>query len=213
MVLSKPEILRHIKEGNIVFDPFDEASVNTSSVDVTLGEWYFREQDPSGGNGTFNIYDRNDVRRVWGSPITAKASSLIYDGIEPRDKIIMLAPGETILAHTREFIGGKRCITTKMQARSSMGRSFIAVCKCAGMGDVGFINRWTMEITNFSTKYHIPLVAGRRIAQIVFFEVEPLDEDYSTDGKYQKGTDLDEVRSAWNPSMMLPRLYDDREVK
>ncbi|MCX8513508.1 MAG: hypothetical protein ORN26_00305 [Candidatus Pacebacteria bacterium] len=43
-----------------------------------------------------------------------------------------MRPGETILAHTNEFIGGRNHITTMMKARSSMGRSFIEVCKCAG---------------------------------------------------------------------------------
>ena len=42
-----------------------------------------------------------------------------------------------------------------MQARSSLGRSYIEVCKCAGMGDVGFCNRWTMEITNNSRSQRI----------------------------------------------------------
>lgn len=59
-----------------------------------------------------------------------------------------------------------------MKARSSLGRNFIEVCKCAGWGDVGYINRWTMEITNNSRYYSIPLVVGRRIAQIVFFDTE-----------------------------------------
>ncbi len=35
---------------------------------------------------------------------------------------------------------------------------------------IGYINRWTMEITNNSRHYAIPLVVGRRVAQIVFFD-------------------------------------------
>lgn len=61
-----------------------------------------------------------------------------------------------------------------MKARSSIGRNFIEVCKCAGWGDVGYINRWTMEITNNSSHYAIPLVVGRRIGQIIFFETGPI---------------------------------------
>ena len=101
----------------------------------------------------------------------------------------MLLPGETILAHTNEFIGGRDCVTTKMKARSSMGRYFIEVCKCAGWGDVGYINRWTMEITNNSKNYIIPLVVGRRIAQMIFFETGPiLEKDYTDTGKYSVQT-------------------------
>ena len=138
-----------------------------------------------------------------------------FDGISPDDKVILLKPGETILAHTNEYIGGKNHITTMMKARSSMGRSFIEVCKCAGWGDVGYVNRWTMEITNNSRNYSIPLVVGRRIAQIIFFETGPiLAADYGeiTDSKYQKSTDLNIIKKTWKPTDMLPKLYKDRDI-
>ena len=135
-------------------------------------------------------------------------------GISPDDKVILLEPGETILAHTNEFIGGKDHITTMMKARSSLGRNFIEVCKCAGWGDVGYTNRWTMEITNNSRHYAIPLVVGRRIAQIVFFETGPIDgADYNSKGKYNSSTDLTKMKKDWHPTMMLPRLYNDRDIK
>ena len=125
-----------------------------------------------------------------------------------------MRPGETILAHTQEFIGGKNHITTLMKARSSTGRNFIEVCKCAGWGDVGYVNRWTMEITNNSKNYIIPLVVGRRIAQIVFFETGPIREkDYAASGKYASSTNLAELKKSWKPEMMLPRLWADRDIK
>jgi dCTP deaminase len=124
-----------------------------------------------------------------------------------------LEPGETILAHTSEFIGGKNHITTMMKARSSMGRNFIEVCKCAGWGDVGYVNRWTMEITNNSRHYAIPLIVGRRIAQIVFFETgHIINNDYSSSGKYQTHQDMKKMKKEWNPSSMLPKLYLDRDI-
>ncbi len=114
-----------------------------------------------------------------------------FIGIDPNDQIILLEPGETILAHTNEFIGGKHHITTMMKARSSLGRNFIEVCKCAGWGDVGYTNRWTMEITNNSSHYSIPLVVGRRIAQIIFFETGPIiNDNYTKTGKYQSSDDI-----------------------
>ena len=137
-----------------------------------------------------------------------------YDSIRPEDQIILLAPGETILGHTQEFIGGRDHITTMMKARSSLGRSFIEVCKCAGWGDVGYINRWTMEITNNSTHYYIPLVVGRRIAQIIFFETGPiLKSDYAKGGKYQSSGSVAQLKKDWRPTDMLPRLYLDRDIK
>jgi len=137
----------------------------------------------------------------------------------------LLRPGTTVQARTAEdgsllsmwFIGGRDHITTMMKARSSLGRSFIEVCKCAGWGDVGYINRWTMEITNNSRFFSIPLVVGRRVAQMVFYEVAPLAKnqiDYVGEGgKYQRSQDVEEVKRTWHPQMMLPRMHHDWEIE
>ena len=222
MALSDKKILESIKEGSIVIEPFKRANLSTSSYDVTLGEWFFAEQHPLHFENLYNIYDKKHVERVWGTkPHKAKTAKevlknyrLEWNGISPNDKVILLAPGETILAHTDEFIGGREHITTMMKARSSLGRSFIEVCKCAGWGDVGYINRWTMEITNNSSSYYIPLVVGRRIGQIVFFETGPiLEKDYTKAGKYQSNSSVAQLKKEWKPEMMLPRLYLDRDIK
>ena len=101
-----------------------------------------------------------------------------------------------------------------MKARSSLGRNFIEVCKCAGWGDVGYVNRWTMEITNNSRHYAIPLVVGRRVAQLIFFETGPiLKKDYTDTGKYQTHQDMKKMKKEWSPNTMLPKLYLDRDIK
>jgi len=222
MALSDKKILESMKEGSIIIEPFKKANLATSSYDVTLGEYFFPEQTPKHFENLYNVYDKKHIERVWGTKAkqAKPAKELLakydfeYDGISPDDKIILLAPGETILGHTQEFIGGREHITTMMKARSSLGRSFIEVCKCAGWGDVGYINRWTMEITNNSTHYYIPLVVGRRIAQIIFFETGPiLAGDYAKGGKYQSSGSGAQLKKNWKPTDMLPRLYLDRDVK
>ena len=221
MALSNKKILEEIKNGNIFISPFKKNNLATSSYDVTLGEYFFVEQPAKHFKNIFNIYEKEHVDSVWGTkPLKAKIAKEVFKdykfdfgNISPNDKIILLAPGETILGHTNEFIGGRNHITTKMKARSSLGRSFIEVCKCAGWGDVGYINRWTMEITNNSNHYYIPLVVGRRIAQIVFFETgQILDKDYTTLGKYQTTGDLKKTMREWKPISMLPKLYLDRDI-
>lgn len=222
MALSDKKILECMQEGSIVIEPFERRNLSTSSYDVTLGEYYFTEQHPPHFENLYNIYDKSHVERVWGTePRRAKCARdalkryvIDWRGITPEEQIILLAPGETVLAHTQEFIGGREHVTTMMKARSSLGRSFISVCKCAGWGDVGYINRWTMEISNMSNRYYIPLVAGRRIAQIVFFETGPiLAADYAKKGKYQSEGTVAQIKKQWRPHLMLPRLYLDRDIK
>jgi len=222
MALSDKKILEHMKAGTVVIEPFERANLATSSYDVTLGEWYFREQPPQGHKKVFNLYSKKDTELVWHTtPHRARSAkealasfNFQYDGIRPDDKVILLEPGETILAHTNEFIGGRDTVTTMMKARSSMGRDFINVCKCAGWGDVGYINRWTMEISNASRNYIIPLVVGRRIAQLVFFETGPIEKsDYTKTGKYQTSDNIKELKKSWKPEMMLPRLWSDRDIQ
>ena len=88
----------------------------------------------------------------------------------------------------------------------------VIIGQCAGWGDIDYINRWTMEITNNSRYHHIPLVVNRRIAQIIFFVTEGTDGSYADGGKYQTNKDLDTLIAEWKPSSCLPRLFCDREI-
>lgn len=220
-LLSDKAILEHMKRGTVVIRPFDPANLSTSSYDVTLGRWFFRERNPEPGMGVYNPYDEEHVKRVWGEPREAEfagdwmtRTGIQLKNIRPEDRIIWLKPGETILGHTNEFLGGQGTVTTMMKARSSMGRNFVEVCKCAGWGDVGYVNRWTMEITNNSRYYSIPLVVGRRIAQIVFFDSDGTVQgrSYVSSGKYQTTSDVEKLMTEWHPYSCVPKMYKDREI-
>jgi len=45
-VYSNTQIKQAISDGHIVFYPYVEENINGSSVDVTLGEWYYRTGHP-----------------------------------------------------------------------------------------------------------------------------------------------------------------------
>ena len=237
-ILSNKKILEYYQEDKIVIEPYNEKQLGTNSYDVTLGEWYFREQplpsqpkpsQPKGGyirhisycdvnDDLYNMYSKDGVKMVWGKAMQAKTykeykqDGYELENIKDTEKIIIINPGETILGHTNEFIGGVNSVTTEMKCRSSLGRNFIEVCKCSGLGDCGYINRWTMEITNNSKNYKIALVVGRRLAQIMFIETDGLlNKTYDSRGKYQKGNNLEELMKNWKPDDMLPKMYLDYE--
>ena len=225
-LLSDKAILHYLSAGRVVIFPFHLSHLSTTSYDVTLGPHYYRESTPEPGCGIYNPYCLTQVQRVWGAAREAelhsdwaqRTSQPLLTNIHPSDRLIWIAPGETILGHTEEYIGGLQTITTMMKARSSMGRNFIEVCKCAGWGDIGYTNRWTMEITNNSRYYSIPLVVGRRIAQLIFFDSDGALQggggqgSYERSGKYQSSDRLEVVRREWKPSDMLPKMYLDREI-
>jgi len=219
-LLSRDSIKWHIDEGNIVISPFKDENLKTVSYDVGLGPNFYRSSPER--VLLYNPWDEKVVRKFWGDPIVAPTALAAFNSlgrelpehVDPNDQIIFLQPNELILAHTDEFIGGRKVATTMMKARSSMGRSGITVCKCAGWGDVGYINRWTMEIKNELSVPNL-LIVGERIAQIAFYQVDPINGgDYSKEeGKYQTSSDLEELKRKWIPEAMLPKLWKDRENK
>jgi dCTP deaminase len=227
MMLSKTEIEHYIKSGDITIDPFVPENLGSAQYDVTLGEWLYRERrrlirgeafEPS----VYNPFDERCVRAKWDldRAIThedwIERSGVPLENIGRAEKLILLAPGEIILGHTNEFIGGS-CdfITTMMKARSSLGRNCVEVCRCAGMGDVGYFNRWTMEIVNTSSVDTIVLPVGRRVAQLLFFKVKPVEgkDVYDQSGKYQASKSLAELKEQWTPAQMLPKQWLDRESR
>jgi dCTP deaminase len=221
-VYSNKQIKEAVKSGHIVCHPFVEKNVAGSSVDVTLGNWYYRTER-TGSSGFYNPFDPKDVERYFDGPYQAEIHKKwaaingrkLFDGIPADHPIIVLRPGERILAHTHEFIGIKAPGTSTMQARSTWGRNGVAVCLDAGWGDPGYINRWTLEIYNMNQHENVVLPIGERIAQMVFYETGPVEGEYKKlSGKYQTAAsaNLDKLVKDWRPEQMLPRAFKDKRT-
>lgn len=222
-VFSNTDMKQAIKSGQLVVCPYIEEHVNGSSLDVTLGNWYYKTEKNNLG-GIYNPFDIKAVERYFSGPFEAeihqdwcsKNHRLLFDGIPADHPIIVLEPGERILAHTHEFVGVKGDATSTMQARSSWGRNGVAVCLDAGWGDPGYVNRWTMEIYNMNQRDSIILPIGERIAQLVFYFTGPVESEYhKLSGKYQhsKADDLNQIIAEWRPEQMLPKAYRDNRRK
>jgi deoxycytidine triphosphate deaminase len=218
-VYSNKEIKQAVKSGHIICHPFMEKYVAGSSVDVTLGEWFYRTER-RGSSGFYNPFDKQDVARYFDGPNKAeihqkwaKANGRqLFAGIPPNHPIIVLRPGERILGHTHEFIGIKAPGTSTLQARSTWGRNGVACCLDAGWGDPGYINRWALEIYNMNQHESVVLPVGERIAQMVFYETGPVEGEYKKlSGKYQTNVsaDLKKIIKSWAPEQMLPQAYRD----
>lgn len=217
-VYSNIEITEAIERGHIVQYPAAPELINASSVDVRLGHYFYVTDRSTQQEGLYNPYDEEDVKRYFGEPLEAlplrehgefrrKLGKQTLKGIDPNHPVIILRPGERILGHTHEFIGIKAPGTSSMQAKSTTGRNGVTVCKDAGWGDPGYINRWTMEIEN-TNEEHIPLPVGMPIAQLVFYHTGEVNGDYTIlSGNYQASTDIEELVKNWSPDQMLPKTY------
>lgn len=215
-VFSDIEIWQAVEEKHIVIDPLVPENVRGSSVDVTLGRHFYVTDRVENQIG-YNPYDPEDVERyfILKEAATHKQWSELHNGvyfkgIPDEQEIIVLMPHERILAHTAEFIGITAPGTSEMRARSTTGRNGIVVCKDAGWGDPGYINRWTMEVQN-DNEHWVPLLVGMRVAQIVFHRTGPVKESYGGAGKYQSGDDIEQIKASWTPEQMLPQAYKDLE--
>jgi deoxycytidine triphosphate deaminase len=256
-VSSDIQIIDALVSGHVVCRPLRVENIRGASIDLTLGEWFWRCD--ARRRGVFNPYVEEEVKRYFAGPYQAKPYADVYDKIgwrepgwpEPAGRnvwveakkatadeeaadgywavapspfsgipddwpVIVLRPGERILGHSHEFVGIRSPGTSQIHARSSSGRIGIKVCDDAGLGDPGWLNRWTWEMRN-DNREAIILPVGERLAQINFFETGPTRESYGTEqlytSKYQRGGDVDEMIADWRPEDMLPRNYEDSRVR
>ncbi len=218
-VYSNTEIKEAVRNGTIVSVPYEPEHVSEASLDFTLGHYYYK-QEVREESRMYNPFDEADVRLYFNGPLQAvphhkwceQYGYKPFKNIPRNHPIIVLKPGERILAHTHEFVGILPPGTSSMQARSTTGRIGVSACYCAGWGDPGYVNRWTMEIHNLNEAEHIVLHVGWRIAQMVFSGTGPVGSEYaSASGNYQQfsGEQLDHIKAAWAPEQMLPRAYNN----
>ena len=158
MLLVDWQIRELCKEGMI--QPFDERLVGPASLDIRLG---------------------NTIGFLRLAPG--------YDAIDPEDKSSfyveevglvehVLKPGEFILAEMLEKIKLTSDIKAQVFGRSSLGRLGLINSSHAGLIDLGFGYRVTLELFN-SGPLPIKLRPGMAIGQLEFIRTEELpDEDY-----------------------------------
>ncbi len=221
-VLSNKQILGEIENGHIICHPFDPINVSQASLDVTLGNYYYRIEKMN-SRTVYNPFDREDVERYFDGPFKAIMHQEwarinrhnLLQNIPPDHPVIALSPGERILAHTHEFVGILPPGACELKSRSSWGRNGIAVCFDAGWIDPGYINRITLEIYNLNERETILLPVGERIAQAIFHETGEVEGSYGSgrnngfSGKYQDGINLEELIRIWSPDSMIPKAFQD----
>lgn len=166
MVLSDRTIREQVAAGSLVIDPFDDALVQPSSVDVRVA-------------GEFRVFHNNrrpliDVREP-----TEDLTELVAVGDGDR---FILHPGEFVLGSTLERVAIPDDLVARLEGKSSLGRLGLLIHSTAGYIDPGFDGTITLELSNVA-RLPIAIYPRMPIGQISFLQMTtPVQHPYR--GKY-----------------------------
>src|SRR5277367_5093326 len=171
MVLSDRTIARLLAEGQIEIDPYDDALLQPSSVDVRVDRYFrvFRN----------NLYPYIDVKAQ---------QEALTELVEIRDQPFILHPGEFVLGSTLERVRLPDDLVGRLEGKSSLGRLGLLIHSTAGFIDPGFDGHVTLELSNVAN-LPITIYFGMKIGQISFMQMtEPASAPYGSSAlgsKYQ----------------------------
>ncbi len=142
-MLSGEEIIRQVKNGTLVIEPFDETNINPNSYNITLADEMLIYTD-----------DLLDCKK---KPATRK--------VKIPEEGYTLVPNTLYLARTNEYTETKKHVCL-ISGRSSVGRIGLTAHLSAGCGDVGFKGNWTLCITCVTPTKVYP---NMEIGQLYFY--------------------------------------------
>jgi len=165
MILGKAEIIKQMKSGAIVIEPFDIDNLGPNSYDVSLS--------PKLGyhplsEGILDCAKENEFTVV---DFSEKG---YFD----------LSPHIVYLAATNEYTETHESVPF-LNGKSSLARLGLAVHLTAGWGDIGFCGNWTLELT---VAQRLRIYANMPIGQIVWHDIMGADGSYGerNESKYNQ---------------------------
>lgn len=172
MILSDRSIKEAIAAGRIVLDPYDEAMVQPSSIDLRC-------------DTQFRVFENHKYALI--DP-KAPQEDLTKQVEASPDHPFILHPGEFVLGATAEVIGLADDIVARLEGKSSLGRLGLLIHSTAGFIDPGFQGQVTLELSNVAN-LPIAIYPGMKIGQVSFYELSTAAENpYGSAGagsKYQ----------------------------
>ena len=164
MLLSDRDIRAELTEGRVVLEPFDEAMVQPSSVDVRLDTF-------------FRVFENHRYPHI--DP--AEEQPDLTREVQPlAGEPFILHPGEFVLASTYEVVTLPDDIAGRLEGKSSLGRLGLLTHSTAGFIDPGFSGHVTLELSNVAT-LPIKLWPGMKIGQLCLFRLSsPAEHPYGS---------------------------------
>ena len=172
MVLSDATISRLLAEGRVEIDPYDDALLQPSSVDVRVDRF-------------FRVFHNNRYPFIDVKVEQAELTELVE--VEEEQPFV-LHPGEFVLGSTLERIRLPDDLVARLEGKSSLGRLGLLIHSTAGFIDPGWDGHVTLELSNVAN-LPITIYPGMKIGQISFMQLsEPTSTPYgstSLGSKYQ----------------------------
>jgi dCTP deaminase len=164
VLLSDRDIRAEITAGRVKVEPFTEAMVQPSSVDVRLDR-FFRVFE----NHKYSVID----------PSTEQPD-LTREVAVTADEFFILHPGEFVLASTYEVITLPDDIAGRLEGKSSLGRLGLLTHSTAGFIDPGFSGHITLELSNVAN-LPVKLFPGMKIGQLCLIKLSsPAEHPYGS---------------------------------
>lgn len=175
MIFSDRTIKEAVAAGRIVIDPYDEAMVQPSSVDLRC-------------DAAFRVFENHRYALI--DP-KAPQEDLTNRVEAVPDHPFILHPGEFVLGSTLEIIGLADDVVARLEGKSSLGRIGLLIHSTAGFIDPGFCGQVTLELSNVAG-LPIAIYPGMKIGQVSFYQLStPAERPYGSPGmssKYQGQT-------------------------
>lgn len=170
VILSDRDLRAEISAGRIQIEPFDEACVQPSSIDVKV-------------HNLFRVFRNHSA----GVLDVKKDLSDLTELVEvPDDGVFMLHPGEFVLGSTLERVAVPNDLVARVEGKSSLGRLGLLIHSTAGFIDAGFDGHVTLELANVAN-LPITLYPGMKIGQVSFMRMtSPAEKPYGSGAQGSK---------------------------
>jgi len=170
VILSDRSIREAIKSGRIIVEPFDEACLQPSSIDVKVSNLFrvFRNHSAAVIDVKKDLTDLTELVEIDAS------------------EAFMLHPGEFVLGSTLERVAVADDLVARVEGKSSLGRLGLLIHSTAGFIDAGFDGHITLELSNVAN-LPITIYPGMKIGQVSFMTMTtPADKPYGSGARGSK---------------------------
>ncbi len=164
MLLSDRDIRAQIAEKRVGVEPFSDAMIQPSSVDVRLDKF-------------FRVFENHKYEVI--DP-ALEQPELTREIVAEDGEAFILHPGEFVLASTYEVITLPDDIAGRLEGKSSLGRLGLLTHSTAGFIDPGFSGHITLELSNVAN-LPVKLYPGMKIGQLCLVKLSsPAEHPYGS---------------------------------